>query len=198
MSDVQSTAPTTIPLTVAEAKLQLNVTSTADDALIESLIRSATLLLENRTNRCFITQTRQLKMRTFLDQRYVRDREIIPPRSPLKSVSTVSFLDSDGTTTTLPSSDYRVSTGDMPGRISEEYSATWPPTRNVANDVTVTYVAGHSTVTTGVPQHVKHALRMVVGHWYRNREAVVTGTISKEVEFGVDALLEGERVERYA
>ena len=30
---------------------------------------------------------------------------------------------------------------------------------------------------------------MLVSHWYENREAVLTGTVSKEVELGVSSLL---------
>lgn len=198
MADYQSVAPTTLALTLDDAKRQLNVTTDADDDLITSHIKAATKLLENRWNRCFVTQTRLLKMKTFYDPRYVIGRVIRPSRSPLKSVSSISYVASDGTTTTLPSSDYAYSIGDQPGEITEAYNATWPATRNTGNDVTVTYVAGHSTVSTGVPDEVKQAVRMVVAHWYRNREAAITGTISKEVEFGVDALGESEAVEGYA
>ena len=198
MADYQSVAPTTLALTLDDAKRQLHVTTDSDDDLITSHIKAATQLLENRTNRCFVAQTRLLKMRTFSDPRYVIGRTIRPSRSPIKSVSSISYVDSEGTTTTLPSSDYTTSIGDQPGEITEAYNATWPATRNTANDVTITYVAGHSTVSTGVPENIKQAVRMVVGHWYRNREAVITGTISKEIEYGVDALLESEHVEGYA
>src|SRR6185503_6851425 len=187
MSDVQTVAPTTLALTVQEAKRQLNLSTTDDDVLLEGQIKAATLLLENRCNRCFVNQTRALKMRTFLDSRYVHDRAIQPPRSPLNSTGlSIAYVATDGTTTTLASSDYRVGTGDFPGNISEEYGATWPNTRNVMNDVTVTYIAGHSTAATGIPWHIKQAIGMVVAHWYRNREAVFTGSITKEIELGVD------------
>lgn len=198
MSDTQITAPTTLALTLEDAKAQLNLSSTADDALITNHIRAATEMLETRCGRAFVTQTRALRMRTFHDPRYASGRSIVLPRSPLKSISSISYVATDGTTTTLPSSDYRVSAGDQPGHVGEEHGASWPATRNVAGDVVVTYVAGHSTVSSGVPHAVKQAIRMVVGHWYRNREAVLVGTISKEMELGIDALLEGERVERYA
>lgn len=197
MSDITSTAATTTPVSLTDMKRHLNVSSTEDDALIGDYITAATLMLEQRTNRCFVSQTRQLKMQTFDDSRYVHTRTIYPPRSPLKSVTSVVYVDTNGTTTTMPSSDYVVSTGENPGRISEAYNATWPNTRNVADDVTITYVSGHSTRGASVPANIKHAMRLVVAHWYRNREGVLTGTISKEVEFGVDALLESEAMPQY-
>jgi hypothetical protein len=34
---------------------------------------------------------------------------------------------------------------------------------------------------------------MLVGHWYEFRTSVLTGSISKEVEFGVKSLLDSQR-----
>lgn len=197
MSDYLSTAPTTTAITLQDAKSHLNVSSTADDALITSQIKAATLLLENKCSRCFVTQTRVLKADTFFDRRYAQNNRLYPVRSPLKSVTSIAYLDENGVSTTLPSSDYVVSTGDQPGFVAPSYNATWPDVYAQPNSVTITYVAGHSTVSSGVPENVKQAVRMVVGHWYRYREAVLTGTISKEIEMGVDALLESEMRERY-
>jgi uncharacterized phiE125 gp8 family phage protein len=197
VSDYTSVAATTLAVTVQDAKLHLNVSSTEDDTLITSQVKAATLLLEQKTSRCFVTQTRVLKADSFGDCRYVQGQRVYPVRSPLKSVSSISYLDSGGATTVMPSSDYVVSTGDQPGYIAPSYNASWPDVYQQPNSVTVTYVAGHSTVSTGVPENVKQAVRMVVGHWYRNRESVLVGTISKEIEMGVDALLESEMRERY-
>lgn len=197
MSDYQSVAPTTTAITLNDAKSHLNVSSTADDALITSQIKAATQLLENKCSRCFVTQTRVLKADTFFDSRYSYCNRLYPVRSPLKSVTSIAYLDENGASTTLPSSDYVVSTGDQPGFVAPSYNATWPDVYAQPNSVTITYVAGHSTVSSGVPENVKQAVRMVVGHWYRNREAVLTGTISKEIEIGVDSLLESEMRERY-
>ena len=191
MSDVLTTAATTDAVTLTECKRHLNVSSTADDAMIRDYIAAATMLLEKKTNRAFINQTRTLKMRTFFDTRYVHGREMYPPRSPLSSVASISYVDVEGTTTTMPSSDYISSTGDRPGKITEAYNATWPATRNHPNDITVTYVAGHTSSSTGVPANVKQAIRLVVGEWYRNREM---GPMEMDV---VNALLETEQVETY-
>ena len=201
MSDIAGTstgsAATTAALELAAAKRHLNVSSTADDTYIGELVDSATRWLQDRCNRVFVWQTRTLKMDDFADKRYVHNRVIYPRRSPLKSVTSIKYVDTAGTTTTLASTDYVAGTGDCPGRISEAMNATWPAVQGDADNVTITYVAGHTSAAASVPAHVKHALRMVVGHWYRNREAVLTGTISKEIEFGLDAILESEQVELY-
>jgi uncharacterized phiE125 gp8 family phage protein len=197
MSDVQSVAPTTVALTLKEAKDHLNVSSTNDDSLIQDYVSAATQLLEKRTNRAFVHQTRVCKFQSFTDSRYVRDQDIYLKMSPLSSVTSLVYVNASGTTTTMPTSDYTVMSNSRPGRISEAYNASWPGTRGHPEDVTITYVAGHSSASTGVPQNVKHAIRMLVGHWYRNREHVLVGTISGEVAMSIDALLESEQIETY-
>jgi hypothetical protein len=44
-----------------------------------------------------------------------------------------------------------------------------------------------------VPAAIRHAILMLVGHWYEARSSVLTGTISKEIEFGVKSLLDSQR-----
>lgn len=43
-----------------------------------------------------------------------------------------------------------------------------------------------------VPGTVKQAVRMILGHWFKNREDVLTGTISKEIERASANLLASE------
>lgn len=40
-----------------------------------------------------------------------------------------------------------------------------------------------------VPPRMTQAVLMLVGHWFANREAVVTGTIAAQVPLAVEALL---------
>jgi hypothetical protein len=44
-----------------------------------------------------------------------------------------------------------------------------------------------------VGQHIKQALLFLVAHWYRNREAVITGTIASITPMAYDAILGPER-----
>lgn len=197
MSDYTSTAAAALPISVDDAKSHMNVSHATDDNLIDSYIRAATALIEARTNRCFVTQTRKCVMNGFADKRYVHNRRIYPARSPLKSVSSITYVDSSaGTTSTLPSSDYIVSANERPSCISEAYEATWPSPRVRDGNVIVTYIAGHSTVASGVPYNVKLAIQQVVAHWYRNRESHLDQSMS-ELPFGVAALLESEHLETY-
>lgn len=190
---VISTSGTAI-VSLPEARRHLNLSTTDDDLWVESGIAAATRLVEDRTGRTYITQSRRLTMRTFADSRYVHGRRIYPQKSPILATSTVAitYVNSLGTTSTLPTSDYHVSLYETPGRISEAYNATWPDTRNEDDDVKVDYVAGASVA----PPTVKHAVLMLLAHWYANREAVADKG-GQEIAWGVDALLGSEMVERY-
>jgi hypothetical protein len=62
--------------------------------------------------------------------------------------------------------------------------------------VQITYLAGYGGAA-NVPAPAKHAIKMLVGHWYANRESVLIGSISKELEFAVTALLSPLRWKQY-
>jgi len=52
------------------------------------------------------------------------------------------------------------------------------------------------TAAVGVEEsaNVKHAVKMLVAHWYENRRAVVTGTTPVQVPIAVESLLSVERI----
>ncbi len=70
MAHKRTTAPTAWPVEIDEAKQQCRITHDADDAEIRSLIHRATTYVENWTRRALITQTWQLKMDRWWDERY--------------------------------------------------------------------------------------------------------------------------------
>jgi len=191
MSDLQTVAPTTTPITLAEAKEHLNVSTTADDALIGRLVEAATTLLENENNRAFINQTRALKIDDFQDGLYTHDRRIRPPFSPVSSITSIIYTASDGTSTTMPSTDYTLSKG-QPGSISEAYNATWPDVRQQADAITITYVAGHGSTQANVPEGIRHAVSVMVADMYRNREGP-----TPEARMAADAFMARESVPDY-
>ena len=74
-----------------------------------------------------------------------------------------------------------------------EQVTTWPCTAPIPDAVQITATIGSNNAN-GVPQVAKHAIRLLVGHWFQNREGVVNGTISSDVKMTVDALLSSLKV----
>ena len=59
--------------------------------------------------------------------------------------------------------------------------------------MTVTFVAGHANAA-AAPSQLKAAIKLLVAHWYENREPVVTGTIATDIQFTIESLLGLNRV----
>jgi uncharacterized phiE125 gp8 family phage protein len=198
MADYTYTAATILPVSLEDVKAHLNVSHATDDGLLDGYIRAATKMLEGRTNRCFVNQVRKLTMDSFVDGRYVSGNRIYPQRSPIANSSgvAISYVDSGGTTSTMPSSEYVVNFHEKPGHIALAYNESWPDCRVQPNSVTVTYTAGHGADAAAVPYTVKVAIQQIVAHWYRNREAVTEQSMS-QLPLALDALLESEHLETY-
>lgn len=186
------TAPTIEPLTLSEAKLHLRIDDDDDDqdSLVNSLILTARRQIEHDTRRALMTQTHRLTLDRFPcgTERWGADLYgmIEIPRPPLREISQIDYVDGAGVTQTLTYDDYQVDNRSEPGRLAPAYGLYWPETRRQLNAVSILYLAGW-TVTT-MPDTVKHLMRLWIGHFYENREPIVTGTIIAEVPFAMKSL----------
>lgn len=183
------TPPTTDIVTIAEVKRHCNVTATDEDDYLVALLRAATELVERETNRAFLSQTWQLTRTCF-----PASSRVELPRSPLQSVSSITYYDADGNSQTFASSNYHVDTVREPGVVWLDEDSDWPDTDDRPDAVTVNYVAGWSDVE-DVPARAVQAVLLLVGHWYRQREAV--GIAGFEVPFAYRALVDSLRVGNY-
>jgi uncharacterized phiE125 gp8 family phage protein len=179
-------APATEPLSTAEAKTHLNVTTSDDDTYIGTLIVAAREYVQNRIRRSLITQT----IAAYFD-RFDGCFEL--ERGPVQSITSISYVDTNGDTQVLASSVYQADLVTVPARIVEAYQQTWPGTRDQLNAVTITYVAGYGAAA-AVPQPIKQAMLLYLAHLYENRESVIVGTIVADAPQSVDALLSPYRV----
>ncbi len=176
--------PISEPVTLTEAKAQCRVDISDDDALITSLIVAARQYCEGIDWLAYMTQTIEF----WLDG-WPADDEIELPRPPLQSVASVEYYDVNGVKYTLATSVYDVDLVSTPGAIYLKYLQTWPTLQlRDRNAICITYDAGWDTPAY-MPQTIKQAILLLVGYWYEQRESVLIGTISKSIEFGVNALL---------
>lgn len=158
------TGPASIAIDVQEAKNHLKVDTNADDQLIESLIRTATEVVEHDTGRCLLSQT----IRENWDC-LPCGRVIELSLSPLSSVTHVKYLNDGGTLTTFDSANYTVDSDSEPPRIVLNPNTSWPNLGSYPNALQVTYVAGSSTVA-DVPYQAKQAILLQVAYMYEKRE----------------------------
>lgn len=187
MSTKLITDATEEPVTLDEAKDHLRVDGTDEDALIMAYIKAARRQCEMISRRAFVTQTWELALTTWQLQNWIE-----LPNPPLQSVTSITYIDSAGVSAVMSSADYVVDTYSQPGRVVLGYSKCWPSvTLRPGPSVIVRYVAGYGAPK-DVPETYKQAIKLLVGHFYENREAVVlqTGLVQGAVTpMAVDALL---------
>lgn len=180
------------PVSVGEAKSQCSIAAAivAHDPLLERLIKTARQWCEYRTNRQFCTATWDLTLDAF--PRADRGEAIAPlllPRAPLQTVVHLKYTDINGTLQTIASTDYQVLTAREPGEIRPAYGLFWPVPRFQAEAVQVRFTCGYGGPT-AVPEPARHAMLLLVNHWFENRQMVVVGSITSELQLTVMDLLE--------
>lgn len=160
-----------------------------ENDLLNALITAARQDCEKFQNRAYITQTWELWLDAFPARGCIG-----LPLPPLASVTSIKYYDTDDTEATFSSDDYFVDTKSEPGRVCLNYGESWPSTTlRPANGVCVTFTCGYGDAGSDVPSNVKQAMLLLIAHWYENREAVITGTISSVLPVGVDRLLWKDR-----
>jgi uncharacterized phiE125 gp8 family phage protein len=205
------TPPAAEPVTLALAKQHLRVDFDDEDTYISALIIAARQYCEKVTRRAFFNQTWVRSLDYFplygrIDAtRNPSERDSWPygtwywdrvtitlPHPRLVSVTSITYLDSNGDEQALPSSGYNIDTISTPGRIAPAQGMFWPILQNyVPGSVKITYVAGSygdGTEVNTCPQTIVQAMLLLMGHWYQNREAASALTM-KTVPMAVDALL---------
>ena len=160
-------APAVEPVSLADMKLHLRVDHAHEDDLIEAFMDAARAYAEKvLTYRAFVTQTIEATLDDW------PGREIHLPRPPLRDVNSITYFDEDNTPDTVDLADVFIDTASEPGKIVLNRGEEWPDTvLRPANGIVIEYEAGYG-VAADVPAEFKQGLKLIVGHWYRNREAV--------------------------
>jgi uncharacterized phiE125 gp8 family phage protein len=167
------TAPAAEPISTANAKAHLRVDTSADDTLIDDLVKAARRVCERITGRALITQTWDWKLDRFPAGKF------IVPLPPLSSVTSITYTDSAGDSQTWAASKYDVDAPVGPhaahGRIAPAYGEVYPTTRDEMNAVVVRFVAGYGSAGSDVPDDLIRAMHRIVADNYANRENYVIG-----------------------
>ena len=171
---------------VADSSLgaQAPAINTTVDRLLTILIASARFTAENLLKRYLITQTVDVYLDGF-------SNDTILPR--YQSITSITYTNSSGNTTTLSTDYYSVDASNT-GRLILNNGYQWPETLDQENSVKIRLVVGYGSNQSDIPECVRHWMLMRIKQAYDNRDAVsVTNTIEFPYSY-VDGLLDSERV----
>ena len=156
------TAPAVEPVTVAEAKAHLRVTSTNEDALISNLIASAREEVEAATGIALITQDWRLYLDAWPDCGVIR-----LPKHPVQLVSQVTVYDALGTATSGVPSAVNLDRASRPARFAKPDSVALPG--QAMNGIEIDFRAGFGSTGVDVPDGLKRAILLLVSFWFEHR-----------------------------
>jgi len=156
---VRTTEPTfeQEPLTHSEARRQCGIGEgvTYHDPDLRSWVIAARRTVEKDTGLVGYTGSFTWKQTYFPDG----DWWELPDIRPVTSITSITYLDGDGTSQTWGASNYALHTSGVNQYIALAYGQTWPTLRGDPNGITVTLVAGHATVL-AIPEDFKDAVKL--------------------------------------
>ena len=150
-------APTTEPVTLDEVKKQCLVESTDDDALLTRLIKAARSHVEKYCNARWAEQTLACQCDSFVDFARL-------PEGPLKSVTSISYVDAAGDAQTLDEAVYEARKDGLEPSIALKPGQRWPAILP-GSRITLTAVFGGD-----LPDAVHHAMLVFIDAAYHSRE----------------------------
>ena len=182
------TAASTFPVSLTEAKSHLKVDTSADDTYITSIIKAATQLSEEYTNRFFIN--------TVIDQTCSSFAELQTLfKSKVNDVQYVKYYDSNETLQTLADTEYDKMLSYEPSQIQLADGKSFPSITKRNDAVICRYTVGYGSSASDVPEIIKQAILLTIGNFYQNRNSVVIGRIATELPQNVKWLLDTYKVQ---
>lgn len=183
-------------LTLKEAREQVVVQPGDDDKLLARLIRAAVETVERDAEWALGERRVQIRWRS---SPVKSNATITLPAEfhPIRAVSSLRYRNELGVLTDFTA--YQFDAGVRPAQLVINPDETWPiPKPGYLDTYTVTFDCGLSgdSTTRGV-EIAKQACLMLLGHWYENRETVLVGTMSKEIERSYGDLIESLKLHRY-
>lgn len=181
-----ATPAASLPVSVSDAKAWLRVDTATEDSVIEAMVRAAIARIDGPSGIgwAMMAQTWALSLDEFPDT-------ILLPGAPVKSVTSISYVDTAGAAQTLDESTYRVDISMDQARITPAYGQAWPAIRQITGAVTVTYVVGEASAA-NVPADLKAAVNLLTAHLYENREASTVQSLTV-LPLGVEYMIRDYR-----
>jgi uncharacterized phiE125 gp8 family phage protein len=187
MNIKQLTYPTTLLISLDDAKDHLRVTDTNQDSVIKDCIKSATGLVEKYTGQILQSRTYCI----YYDSHEIRRYEPIDIwMYPISSITSVKYLNESGVETTF--SEYNTDLTSFPSRVL----LTTTPTMqlDVLNQFRIYVTAGFTDVNEIDPEIIGW-VKIFTAFFYQTRQPEYTGLTVNEIAYNYQRALDKYRVE---
>ena len=195
------------PVTLSDVERQIRQDLADESELIALLIQSTRETCESVTRRALIPTSEVFKLNGFPLNRI----PIELSRPPLRSVTSVKYLDLNNVEQTLDPSLYDVkfssTNPEQPSYIVPVYGTQWPMALDDFESVTICYVCGYGTVlnlennyeTIDIPKAIKQWMLINIANLYENRESLQVGNrlVVADISTLADGLISSYRVMRF-
>jgi uncharacterized phiE125 gp8 family phage protein len=188
MPSILLAGPAVEPITLAEAKQFLRVEHDDDDDVVAALIAGSRIHVETQTRRALITQSWRLTRDVWPEAGCVA---LLPV--PVRTLDAIRVYKSDGTTLALDLAGFALDKSDAPARLSPVHGVPPAPERPAAG-IEIDITCGYGGAGTTVPEPLRHAIRLLVAHWYENRGVVAASGEIALLPQSVAALIAPYRV----
>ena len=181
-------APLITPVSVAEVKEQLRIETSDSDAIITRLINVAVAY----------TDVKGALGQAMISQKWAQwlgpnpTQQVVLILGPVQAVNAVKYYDTDGDLQTDTIGNYEVFGTEFSTKVGPKDGFSWPVTQNREDAIKIEYTIGYGDAASDVPDTIRHALMMLIGHWYDHREQTAMDELSN-VPYGFDQLLNMHR-----
>lgn len=177
------TAPATTAISLEEVRQQLRIEHSDDDLLLDRLINVAQAFTDvmGALGHAMINQTWAQWVAPY-------PSEVRLFLGPVRSVSSIKYYDTDGVLQTATLDNFDVFGTEFATTIKPKSGYAWPSTQNRPDAIRIEYVIGYGSSASDVPEGIRHAMMMLIGHWYENRENAALDQLS-DVPYGYDVII---------
>lgn len=181
MSALLLTAPAIEPLSLDEARAFLRVEHNDDDEVIAALVAGSRMHVEAQTRRALITQSWRLSA-----DAWPQDGRLPVVPGPLQRLTAARVYDFEG----LPHDvDVQAFVPDKAASLLAFTPWAVPAPGRIAAGIELDVTVGYGDSAVDVPEALRQAIRLLVGHWYDNRGLIAVGQQVAELPASVGPLI---------
>lgn len=169
------TPPALEPVTIADARAFLRISTESEDEILRRIIKTARELVEAEAGLALVDQTWRLRV-----DRWPRSGRLAIFKYPVKAVTAVVAYRPDGSAISMEPEEFMLQHGRRPQRV---YMAQYPDAQTFCG-LEVDFIAGFGETGVEVPDALKQAILTLTAHLYENRAGLDTAKAELPVMVG--------------